>query len=58
MQITADVSKISKNFQCDLTLFWMYFQNHALVLSHIRFFRLQKILLVLQKSAFKENEAG
>ena len=51
MQITVGVSKISKNFQRYLTfiLFLMYFQNHYLVLSHIRFSRLQKMLLVLQK---------
>ena len=41
-----------------LPLFLMYFQNHYLVLSHIRFFRLQKMLFILQKSVFIENKAA
>ena len=48
-QITVDVSKISS---VTLPLFLMYFQNPHLVLSHIRFSRLQKMLLVLQKKRF------
>ena len=52
MQITADVSKISKTFQ----FIFDVFQNHCLVLSHIRFSRLEK-MLVLQKSVFIENGA-
>ena len=53
MQITADVRKSSKTFQ----FIFDVFQNHYLVLSHIRFSRLEKMLLVLQESVFVENGA-
>ena len=58
MQITADVSKILKTFQRDLTFIFDVLTESFLVLSHIRFSRLQKMLLSLQKSDFIENETA
>ena len=57
MQIIADVSKVSKNLQLDLTLFKMFFQNLRFILPSFQEFLLKRMFLVSHKVVFIENEA-